>query len=410
MAAVALWIAVVLVAAKLGGELALRLGQPPVLGEILAGIVLGNLGRLGITGFEPIRSDPGVAVLASLGVQLLLFEVGLGATTRDLLQVGPSSLSVAVVGVLTPLGLGYGVGAWLLPAASGYVHAFLGATLTATSVGITARVLKDLGRTESLEGRVILGAAVVDDVLGLLVLALIGAAISAADQGGQASIGPAAIGLLKAVAFVVLLPLIGVRLAPHLMTLAARLKAPGVLLALGLSWCFLMAWLADAAGLAPVVGAFAAGLVFEEAHVAPFKARGEPSLSELVQPVSSFLAPIFFVQMGARTELEALLRPEILALAAALTVAALLGKQASSLAVLDRRIDRLAVGIGMIPRGEVGLIFGDVGLGLAVRGERMIEGTTFSAVVLMVLVTTMATPPLLKWRFARLARKEASST
>src|SRR5213082_4152427 len=171
VAPVLLALAAILAGAKLGGDVAERIGQPAVLGELVVGIVLGNLDLVGVAWFRGVASDHTIDVLAGLGVVLLLFEVGLESTVSDMLKVGGRSLLVAVLGVVTPWVLGWGVGAVLLPDASPYVHAFLGATLTATSVGITARVLKDLGRAQSPEARIILGAAVIDDVLGLVILA-----------------------------------------------------------------------------------------------------------------------------------------------------------------------------------------------------------------------------------------------
>ena len=180
VASLAVSLGIMLVGAKLGGEVATRLGQPAVLGELLFGVVLGNLSLLGISALEPIKDDPSIEMLARLGVLLLLFEVGLESTVEQMLRVGGSSLLVAVLGVAAPFALGWGVGAWLLPQSSAYAHAFLGATLTATSVGITARVLRDLCRSRSAESRVILGAAVIDDVLGLVVLAVLTGIITAA--------------------------------------------------------------------------------------------------------------------------------------------------------------------------------------------------------------------------------------
>ncbi|HOX43247.1 MAG TPA: cation:proton antiporter [Myxococcota bacterium] len=401
IAQVVLWLAIILVAAKLGGELAVRLGQPAVLGELLLGVLLGNLGLTGFTGLEPLEADPTIDMLARLGVLLLLFEVGLESTVGQMLKIGWSALLVALLGVALPFALGWGVGIWLLPGHSEYVHAFLGATLTATSVGITARVLKDLGRSQTSEARVILGAAVIDDVLGLVILAVVVGVISAADRGGSLSAGDVALTLGKAGGFLIGALVLGVLFSRKLFSLASRLRARGVLLALGLVFCFLLAWLASVIGLAPIVGAFAAGLILEEAHYRDYVDRGEHGLEELIHPISSFLVPVFFVLMGMRTDLRSFAQPGVLGLAGALTAAAILGKQACSLGVLGRGVDRLTVGLGMIPRGEVGLIFANIGLALTVGGERVIDEATFSAVVVMVIVTTMLTPPALKWSLGR---------
>jgi Kef-type K+ transport system membrane component KefB len=404
VAPVALWLVVILLAAKLGGDLATRVGQPAVLGELVFGVLLGNLPLLGYTGLQAIHDDPFIDMFARVGVLVLLFEVGLESTVGQMLKVGLSSLLVATLGVIAPFALGWGVGAWLLPGHSAYVHAFLGATLTATSVGITARVLKDLGRSQSNEARVILGAAVIDDVLGLVILAVVTGIITAADRGGTLAAGDIAAILGKAGGFLIGALALGIVLARRVFRVAARLRSTGVLLAVGLAFCFLFSWLASQIGLAPIVGAFAAGLVLEEFHYRTFVDRGEHGLEELVAPISSFLVPIFFVLMGMRTDLRSFAQPGVLGLAAALTLAAILGKQVCALGVLGGKIDRLTVGIGMVPRGEVGLIFANIGLTLSIAGERVIDGATFSAVVVMVIVTTMVTPPALKWSMGRISR------
>ncbi|MBI3986992.1 MAG: cation:proton antiporter [Lentisphaerae bacterium] len=399
---VAFALVVILVVAKFGGELAVRLGQPAVLGELIGGVFIGNLTLLGFSGFESFKTDLSVDMLSRIGVLILLFEVGLESTVGQMLKVGLSSLFVATLGVAVPFALGWGVGAWLLPEQGPYVHAFLGATLTATSVGITARVLKDLDRSRSGEARVILGAAVIDDVIGLVILAVCTGVIAAADRGGSLAAGDVGLTLVKAVGFMVGSLLLGVLLSKRLFSLASKLRARGVLLATGLALCFLLSWIAGAIGLAPIVGAFAAGLILEDVHYRNFVDRGERGLEDLIHPISSFLVPIFFVVMGMRTDLSSFLQPGVLGLAAALTVAAIVGKQACAFGVLGKGIDRLSVGIGMIPRGEVGLIFANIGLALTVGGQRIISEATFSAVVVMVIVTTMVTPPALKWSLSRL--------
>jgi Kef-type K+ transport system membrane component KefB len=399
-ATILLALAVILAAAKLGGDLATRLGQPAVLGELTAGVVLGNLTLIGLPGLEAFKTNPTLDVLAQLGVIILLFEVGLESTVRDMLKVGWTALIVAVLGVVTPFALGWGVGAWLLPDHSPYVHAFLGATLTATSVGITARVLRDLGRSQSPESRVILGAAVVDDVLGLVILAVVTGVIQAANTGVELSYGAAGWIVAKATLFLVGALALGLALSPRLFRLASRLKGRGVLLATALVFLFALSYLASAIGLAAIVGAFAAGLILEQVHYRDFTERGEHGLEELLQPIGAFLVPVFFVLMGMRVDLAAFARVEVLGFAAVLTLAAIVGKQACALGV-PRGLDRLSIGIGMIPRGEVGLIFASIGLGLTVGGEQVVDATIYSAVVIMVIVTTMATPPALRWSLAR---------
>jgi Kef-type K+ transport system membrane component KefB len=401
IALTALYLAVILVAAMLGGDLAVRLGQPAVLGELIIGVLLGNAALAGFHGLEAMKTDASIDMLARLGVLILLFEVGLESTVPQMLQVGGTALAVAVLGVVVPFALGWGVGAWLLPEGSVYQHAVLGATLCATSVGITARVLKDVGRSQTGEARIILGAAVIDDVLGLVVLAVVSGLVVAADAGG--TMGGGAIGMIvtKALVFLVGALAIGVAAAPKLFQLASRLRTRGALLATGLILCFLLAWLAGVIGLAPIVGAFAAGLILEQGHYREFVSRGERGLDDLVHPIGGFLVPIFFVLMGMHTDLQSFVQPGVLALAAALTVAAVLGKQACALGVWQQGVNRVAIGIGMIPRGEVGLIFANIGLALTLGGQSLISPSIYSAVVVMVIVTTMMTPPALKWALAR---------
>ena len=407
VAAVALWLVVILLAAKIGGDLAVRIGQPAVLGELVVGVALGNVALAGFSGLEPIKTDPFIEMFARVGVLILLFEVGLESTVGQMLKVGSSSLLVATLGVIAPFALGWGVGIWLLPDHGAYVHAFLGATLTATSVGITARVLRDLGSSQCDEARVILGAAVIDDVLGLVILAVVTSTIVAADVGGDVAASDIALLVGKAVGFLVGALVLGVFFSKRLFSLASRLRSRGVLIAVGLAFCFFLSWLANFIGLAPIVGAFAAGLILEDVHYKDFVARGEHGLEALIHPISSFLVPIFFVLMGMRTDLSSFAQPGVLVLAAALTIAAIIGKQACALGVLGKGVDRLTVGLGMIPRGEVGLIFANIGLALSVGGERIVSSATYSAVVVMVIVTTMVTPPALKWSIARATNRRA---
>ena len=398
---VVLALAIILAVAKLGGHVAVRFRQPAVLGELIAGTVLGSLDLFGLSWFQSLETESTIDILSRLGVIILLFEVGLESTVRDMLKVGMASLTVAMLGVVTPFALGWGVGAWLLPDRSPYVHAFLGATLTATSVGITARVLKDLGRSQSAEARIIIGAAVIDDVLGLMILAIMAGVIASANAGEVVSYGPIALILVKAVGFLIGAVVVGLFLSPRLFRLASRLSGQGVLLATALIVCFALAYLSSIIGLAPIVGAYAAGVILEPVHFRDFEHRGEQRLETLLGPISTLLVPMFFVIMGMRVDLSTFGRPEILGLAVALTVAAIIGKQACSLGLTGPSVDRLSIGIGMIPRGEVGLIFGNLGLGLTVAGAAVVDPPIFSAVVIMVIVTTVVTPPALKWSLNR---------
>lgn len=395
-------VAVILIAAKLCGELFERIGQPAVLGELLAGIILGNIVLLGFTTAEPLKSDPIISALAEIGVIILLFEVGLESNLKEMLEVGWSSLLVAVAGVVVPFFLGWGVSAYFIPGEARLVHIFIGATLCATSVGITARVLKDLGRLQTRESRIILGAAVIDDVLGLLILAVVAGTIKAAGTGAALSMPDILIITGKAVAFLFGAVILGLYVTPYIFRGAGRLEVRGVLLALSISFCFLLAWAAALVGLAPIVGAFAAGLVLDEVHFETFPEAGKHDLLSLIMPVSTLLVPIFFVLMGLKVDLRVFAQVNLLGFAAALTLAAIIGKQVCSLAIVERKLNRLAVGLGMIPRGEVGLIFAGLGATLMLpnsqgQSEPVVSAATFGAIVIMVIVTTLVTPPALKW-------------
>jgi Kef-type K+ transport system membrane component KefB len=410
---------VILLSAKIAGSLFERMGQPAVLGELLAGVVLGNLVLIdpSLGFFEPLKAEPisidwAVAVdhLSRLGVILLLFDVGLESSFAEMRKVGTSSLLVAAVGVVAPFFIGYAVSSAFItevPAAIREVspnfdltniHLFIGATLCATSVGITARVFRDLGKIQTSEAKIILGAAVIDDVLGLIILAVVSGVVTAAETGSTLDIWTLVRIAATAVGFLVGALVIGTVVVPRVMKGLAKFRTGGMMLIAALLFCFVMSYLANLAGLATIVGAFAAGLILEEVHFTDFK---EPStLHERLTPVGTLLIPIFFVQMGIQVRLETFLKPEVVGLALGLSIAAVIGKQLCGLAVVERAVDRLTVGLGMIPRGEVGLIFAAIGKSLGV-----VDDAVFSAVVIMVIVTTLATPPLLKYSLARFERK-----
>lgn len=392
---------ILLPVAKLAGMLAEKLAQPAVMGELLAGLILGNLSLLGMDGLIFLKTDTGLEILAQLGVILLLFEIGLDASLADLMKVGVSSLLVAAVGVVLPFVLGWSVSAWLLPDRSFYVHTFIGATLCATSVGITARVLQDIDAMRTQEARIILGASVIDDVLGLLILAVVSGMIVGADRGTPVSVGSISYLIGTAIVFLAGSLFVGIRLVPHIFRHAAKTPSRGVLFTLSLSLCFLLSYLSATIGLAPIVGAFAAGLILESVPMEKYLQAEELSPDKMLHPLSAFLVPLFFVQMGLKIDFASLFRIEVLALATVLTVAAIVGKQACGLGALDKNLNRISIGIGMIPRGEVGLIFAGIGLSLAVKGERILDDATFSAILIMVMVTTIVTPPLLQWSFRR---------
>lgn len=419
VAPVLLALIVILAVAKIGSEVFERLGQPAVLGELLGGVLIGNLVLLDPSWsfFEPLRDAVGrenwaivIDSLARIGVIILLFEVGLESTVRGMMKVGTSSLIVAGLGVIAPFCLGFGVSslfikempaelAAIVPAdfSLNYVHMFIGAVLCATSVGITARVFKDLKKLQTKEGQIILGAAVIDDVLGLIILAVVAGIINAAEIGQPLEVGA----LLRLIGVAILFLggslALGIFLVPNIMRQLAKLRTSGVMLISALLFAFALSYLADAAGLAAIVGAFGAGLILEDVHFKGF--RESVTIEQVLKPVATFLVPIFFVLMGIQVRLETFADLSILGVAGGITIAAILGKQVCGLGVLERGVDRLTVGVGMIPRGEVGLIFASIGKEL-----KVIDNGVFSAVVIMVIVTTLMTPPILKLTLARRER------
>jgi Kef-type K+ transport system membrane component KefB len=404
---VLLALAFVLVSAKLAGELVERLGQPAVLGELLVGIGLGNVALIGGPEMGHLASSETVTVLAELGAVLLLFQVGLESTPSEMLAVGAPAARVAVVGVITPMLLGFGVGELVRPDESWIVHSFLGAMLAATSVGITARVLKDADALRSAFARIILGAAVIDDVLGLLVLAVVSGIVKAAATGEAIAGSAIAAIVLKAFVFLAGALLVGAFLSPRVFRGALALRSRGVALVLSLGFCFVLAYLAARAGLAPIVGAFAAGLVLEEVHFEGQVKRGEPPLHESLEPLIALLVPVFFVRMGMLVDLRSFASGSVLVFALSLTAAAVVGKLACAL-VTPRGVSGLTVGLGMLPRGEVGLIFAGIGAQLVLAGRPVVGPETYAAAVFMVVATTMATPPLLLWSLRRGRRPRGS--
>lgn len=376
----------IFVATKLLGELAQRFGQPAVLGELIAGILLGG-SVLGLVN----PADPVIATMAELGVIILLFAIGLETELAAIIRVGGAATTVAVAGVALPFGLGY-VSATAMglstPAAL-----VCGAALCATSVGITARVLSELGWLDTAEGRVILGAAVIDDIIGLIILAVVTAIV------GGATLGVASIARIAGVAilFVAAALVVGGFVAKPAFRLVEKTRSGGALALFALSFAFLLAYLAQRAGSAMIVGAFAAGLVL-------YQVPQRHEVEKAVTSIGHFFVPVFFASVGAAVDLRALANANSLLLGAALIACGIAGKVAAGFAPWWFRGDKLFVGIGMTPRGEVGLIFAQMGLaaGAVSTGE-------FGALMLMVLATTFVTPPLLAWRAKRHEKKTPSS-
>lgn len=368
-------IVVVLVAAKIAAELAERINVPAVIGEIVAGIIVGP-SVLGL-----LETNEVLEVLAELGVILLLLEVGLELSLGELRSVGKSSLLVATFGVVTPVVLGVGTG--LAFGESGNTALFLGTALAATSVGITARVFSDLGALTRIEGRTVLGAAVADDVMGLVLLTIVVRVVTA----GSVDILDVVKIVAVALAFLVLSVGIGTRFGPKIFQVVdRRARSAGTFVALALVFTLVFALLADAAELAPIVGAFAAGVALSGSAPA---ARVHRELA----PVGHLFIPVFFLEIGVQANLDPFTDPSLLALIAVLVVVACIGKVGAGLGMLGGAGDRLLVGLGMLPRGEVGLIFASIGLTNGVLGEDQ-----YGALVAVVLVTTLMAPPLLRWR------------
>ncbi len=396
-------LALVLVVAKAMGDVFERLGQPAVLGEILAGVVLGNLNLLGWGWFDWLTEQPTFQGLAEIGVILLLFEVGLESDMGKMARAGAAATAVACIGVIVPVALGFGVHQLLVPEATWHVHLFVGAVLAATSVGITARVLRDLGRLDTPTARVILGAAVIDDVIGLVVLSVVVGIVKAADTGQTLAAWEIIRIAVFAIGFLVAAALLGRPASIALFRVVSFLQIRGVLLAAALAFCFAVAYLAALVGLHPIVGAFAAGLVLEEVSYRDLAGREEHGLEVQLKPIASFLVPVFFVYTGALVDLGAV-SGDILLLAGALTAVAIVGKQACALAAFGPGVDRLSVGIGMIPRGEVGLIFATVGTTTLLAGKAVVSPGSYAAAVIMVMITTLVTPSLLAWSLGRKAQ------
>ncbi len=417
-------IAIMLLAAKCSG-LVERFGQPSVLGELIMGVILGNLIFLGVRFFDPIKENIIIQFLADLGVIVLLFQVGLESNLGSMARVGGRALLVAVVGVVLPFVLGaYIVGPLLIPGMGSNSYIFLGATLTATSVGITARVFRDLGRLNSRESQIVLGAAVIDDILGLIILAVVSAIVSL----GSVSIGDVASISATAVLFLFAVVTFGQMLAPDIGNLLSKIQTGmGMKFTLAITFCLLFAYFAEQIGLAPIVGAFAAGLVLDPVHFRHFDnpkvindiketvKSEDPKLVEridevldyhahrhiddLIEPLSFFLVPIFFIKTGMDVDLSTLLDIKVVLIAIAVATIALVGKIAAGYVAGD--VNKAIVGWGMVPRGEVGLIFAAMGRSLGVVPDRL-----FSVIVIVIIFSTLITPLVLSYLLKRQIAQE----
>jgi Kef-type K+ transport system membrane component KefB len=418
-----LWIAILLILAKLS-SLVEKLGQPAVLGELIIGVILGNLGFLGLHYFDAFKSNEILKFLAELGVVILLFQIGLESNIDKMRKVGLRALLVAAVGVVLPFVLGtWVVGPWFFADSSFNTHLFIGATLTATSVGITARVFQDLKKLQTPEAQIVLGAAVIDDILGLIILAV----VSQMASTGDASLLDIGWITLKAMLFLGGAIASG-RLLVHPMNRFFSKVHTGVGMKFTAAICFglLFAFLAQAIGLAPIVGAFAGGLVLDPVHFRYFKDpkivsdikilikderedlrhrfqdimnhHAERHIEDIIQPISLFFVPLFFVITGMGVNLATLFDTSILGIALVITIIAFVGKIAAGL--VAGKVNKSLVGWGMVPRGEVGLIFATIGKGLGVVSDEL-----FSVFVILIILTTLLPPPILAYLIRKADRK-----
>ncbi len=426
LACVLLSLVVIYCASKAGGELANRFGFPPVLGELVGGLVVGvsGLGWLAFPdsidptatfpiaqlvqqtgGISPeqarqayIVGSEVIALLSELGVIVLLFEIGLESDLRELLKVGPQALTVAVVGVIVPFAAGT-AGLMLIFQLPTLPAVFAGAALTATSIGITSKVMSELGQLNSVEGKIVLGAAVADDVLGIVVLAVVASLV----KTGEIDVTNILILIASATAFLVGAVLCGRVFNKTFVAVTSLFKTRGGVVIPAFIFAFLMAFIGAAIHLEAILGSFAAGLVLDETDK-------RKELDAQIKPIADVLVPIFFVTVGARTDLSVLnpVNPatrEGMTIALFLVVVAILGKVVTGLAVFGQdKVNRLAIGLGMIPRGEVGLVFAGVG-----SASGVLSPALNTATILMVIATTFLAPPLLQYAFPRKAVEAAET-
>jgi len=375
-------LAILLIAARIAGELVNRIGQPSVLGELLAGVVLGS-SLFGI--LDP--SDPVLHTLSELGVVILLFKIGLHTNLREILAVGAPASLVGVVGVVVPFVGGYftatALGLESMPAI------VAGAALTATSIGISARVLSDLGQLDTVEGRIVLGAAILDDVVGLVILSV----VSGLAAGGTLTLAGVSRTAGLAIGFLVAAVVLGRLVAPWLMLWVSRFRVEGALGSIALALAFGFAALAATAGSAMIIGAFAAGMVLHETPQAK-------AVEKATTTLGYFFVPVFFLTVGAAIEVRALANGRVLLIGGVLCVVAIVGKLLAGYAPWWITARRSVIGVAMVPRGEVGLIFAQMGLATGTLDEGL-----FSAVILMVMVTTFVAPP---WLVALAGRRPAT--
>jgi len=382
---------IIIIVARLAAELAELIKIPAVLGEIIAGIIIGP-SALGL--IDPIKNlDVAnmVLLLGEIGVILLLFQVGLEMDLGEMAKVGKPALLVALIGVLVPFAAGFGVASAF--GESGKISLFIGAALTATSVGITARVLGDLRALALRESRIVLGAAVADDVLGLIILTVVVKVVTE----GSISVGVVLETIGLAVGFLVITGLLAIYVIPKTFTRIDRVaKSSTTIVAISFALMLAFSLLANQAKLAFIIGAFMAGL-------AVGRSQQHERIAEGLNPLGHIFIPVFFASIGINADLDAMFQPSVLALATVLTVVAIIGKLVAGFGIGRSPGDKLLIGIGMIPRGEVGLIFASIGL-----SKGILDNELYGALLLMVLVTTLITPPLLRLKLAK--RQESKNS
>ncbi len=338
--------------------------------------------------FEYNLTVQAVFFLSSFGVLILLFAVGLESSIEEMIKVGKPALITAFIGVVVPSMLGYFTAKFFLPDHGQNFYLFVGATLSATSIGITARVFKDLKKLNVPEAKVVLGAAVIDDVLGLIILALVAGIIST----GTFEVSTIAIILLKSLLFLGITLFMGAKFLRPQIKAAVIVDKKNPRLLFPFALLVFLSWLADLIGLASIVGAFAAGLIIKEEYFDDALKDKQVTVKKVIEPIEKIFAPVFFVIMGLQVDISAFANFNVLGVALMLTLVAIVGKLVSG--VFAKGMDKKIIGIGMIPRGEVGLIFASIGKTIGI-----LDSELFSAIIIIVILTTFITPPALKWAF-----------
>ena len=368
-------IAIILVAAKFGAELMRRINQPAVIGELVIGIIIGYYGLGLLPHFE---SGDVVSTLAEIGVVLLLFEVGLETNLDEFIELGSTSLLVALIGVVAPFALGFGsIYALNLGGEDQFgIALFVGAAMTATSVGITARVFGDLGALKSREAKTIIGAAVVDDILGLLILTVVAGVLG---SSGDFSIVDLGVISAKAVGFLVAVVIVGRKLSKPIFNFFVKIPSPGTFVTGSFIFAMLLGAAAHFVGLHPIVGAFAGGVVAGESGMT-HRIRDE------MKPLNFLLVPIFFVYIGSEVNIQTLASLDVFLYGMLVSLLAFVGKYVSALGAMGKGLNTSLIGIGMSPRGEVGLIF--VAVATTTLSD-IITGDIISIIIWMVIVTTV---------------------